>query len=243
MAEPAMVEPATEPEPAMEPEPTAEAEPTTNDEPPSADQTVVARQRDESRVFALERSPPPAPPELEEDPAPHYRWPAEGDVEMRAYGEGPHEIRVAIADVEHRAFIAHDMPSVYGAVGGARRIGELIVAWILRPEGPALDAAVLRASDGSVIGEPVQVWVRTIARDHDCSITVCESWAVPVLDGERLSVLVMYEGGTLFENARPRGRAVELPIPLVMGIERRPEHDVWTLTREGARITLVPPAT
>lgn len=240
MVEPAMVEPTMEGPVA---DPTVETEPTMDavDEPPFHG-TVIAEPRDESRVFTLERRPPPAPPELDADPAPHYRWPANGDIEMLAYGEGPHEIRVAIAGIEHRAFIAEDGPSVYGAVGGARRVGDLVVAWILRVEAPALDAAVLRASDGSVVGEPVQVWLRALDREHECSMTVCEAWPLPVLDGERLSVLVLYEGATLFENAGARGRAMTLPIPLVLGLDRRPEHDVWTLTREGGRIALVPPA-
>jgi hypothetical protein len=33
---------------------------------------------------------------------------------------------------------------------------------------------------------------------------------------------------------------VTLPVPLMLGLERRPEHDVWTPTREGAQITLLP---
>jgi hypothetical protein len=64
---------------------------------------------------------------------------------------------------------------------------------------------VLRGSDGSVVGEPVQVWLRTFDREHGRATTVCEggrSWC----SRESASVLVLYQGATLFEHARARVR-------------------------------------
>lgn len=228
----------TPPAPVVDGDPTAPAAPTA----PVEEGTPV-RPRDESRLWTLRQSPRAASVTIPAGTAPHYRWPtADPELELRAYGEGPWDVRVAIRGQEHPAFVAADGPGVYRAEGGVVRVGDLVVAWIFRAEGGQLDAAVLRATDGAVVGEPVQVSAVPRQPRHECAMTVCEARVLPVLDGERLAVLVLYQGATLFDAGATRGRRVQLPIPLVPSIEHRPEFAPWTLQRDGRRTTLVAPS-
>lgn len=214
---------------------------------PTAGAPVTAPDR--SRDWTLRAVTVPSTVPTSPGPGPHRRWPIPGaqGVELRLHGADPSAelAELWLVDGQRAQFVLFVPLDGGGADStdiGVTRVGDRLVVWGFNMNFTALYAAMLRASDWAPVGSPVYVHAVARRRGHECQLTVCEARVLPVVDGDRLAMVLVYEGAALFDAPGRRGRRATFAGGVVpqgdWSIESLPP--AWTLRHDGARAILEP---